>query len=168
MTADRALGGRSLLMKNLTSLGRISAALFLAGLLIFPAPAGRAQGVEGVTITSVDVRYVGPETISKDRILANMKTKVGVPYSETTVEDDIRALYDTGKIQNVRIFGEPAGNGVHVQVILATRALITAIEIDGAASFKPKVLRDKIKFKVPSSPDAEKLEEGRENIIDYY
>ena len=53
------------------------------------------------------MRYVGPETIAKDRILANMRTKVGAPYSETTVEDDIRALYDTGKIQNVRIFGEP-------------------------------------------------------------
>ena len=94
--------------------------------------------MEGVTITSIEVRYVGPETISKDRILANMKTKVGAPYSETTVEDDIRALYDTGKIQNVRIFGEPSGNGVHVQVILATRALVTEIEIDGAKSFKAK------------------------------
>lgn len=155
-------------MKNFISLGRMSAALFLVGLLMLPAPAGRAQGVEGVTITSIEVRYVGPETISKDRILANMKTKVGTAYSESTVEDDIRALYDTGKIQNVRIFGEPAGNGVRVQVILATRALITAIEIEGAESFKPKVVRDKVKFKIPSSPDAEKLEEGRENIVDFY
>ena len=155
-------------MKNFISLGRFSAALFSFGLLILVAPTGRAQGIEGVTITTVEVRYVGPETISKDRILANMKTKVGTAYSETTVEDDIRALYDTGKIQNVRIFGEPSSNGVRVQVILATRALITAIEIEGAESFKPKALRDKIKFKVPSSPDAEKLEEGRENIVDYY
>ena len=124
--------------------------------------------MEGVTITSIDVRYVGPETVSKDRVLANMRTKVGQPYSETTVEDDIRALYDTGKIQNVRIFGEPRGNGVHVQVILATRALITEIEIDGAQSFKAKKLRDKIKFKVPAPTDAEKLEEGRQNIIDFY
>lgn len=146
----------------------MGAALLFSGLLILPAPAGRAQGVEGGRITSVDVRYVGPETISRDQILANMKTKVGNPYSETTVEDDIRALYDTGKIQNVRIFGEPSGNGVRVQVILATRALITAIEIEGAQSFKPKAVRDKIKFKVPSSPDAEKLEEGRENILDFY
>lgn len=155
-------------MKKFTPLGRLGTALFSMVLLISPTPVSRAQGIEGLPITSVEVRYVGPETISKDRILANMKTKVGTAYSETTVEDDIRALYDTGKIQNVRIFGEPSGNGVRVQVILATRALITAIEIEGAQSFKPKVLRDKIKFKVPSSPDAEKLEEGRENIVDYY
>ena len=123
-------------MKNLTASCRLAAVFLLFSLAPALPPAASAQGVDGVTITSIDVRYVGPETVSKDRVLANMRTKVGAPYSETTVEDDIRALYDTGKIQNVRIFGEPRGNGVHVQVILATRALVTEIEIDGAQSFK--------------------------------
>ena len=90
-------------MKNLTSFVRFAAVLLSSGLL-FPSGA-RPQGVEGVTITSIDVRYVGPETVSKDRVLANMRTKVGAPYSETTVEDDIRTLLNTGRIQNVRIFG---------------------------------------------------------------
>ena len=119
-------------MKNLTASCRFATLLVLCSLVPVLPPRAVAQGVDGVTITSIDVRYVGPETVSKDRVLANMRTKVGTPYSETTVEDDIRALYDTGKIQNVRIFGEPQGNGVHVQVILATRALVTEIEIDGA------------------------------------
>src|SRR4029079_14017811 len=155
-------------MKNLTSYGRFTAVLLLFGFAPLLPPAAHAQGVEGATITSIDVRYVGPETVAKDRVLANMRTKVGQPYSETTVEDDIRTLYDTGKIQNVRIFGEPADNGVRVQVILATRALITEIEIDGATSFKASKVRSQIKFKVPSPSDAEKLEEGRQNIIDFY
>ena len=155
-------------MKNLTTFCRFAAFLILLGLVLGRPHTVFAQGVEGSTITSIDVRYVGPETVSKEQVLANMKTKIGSPYSETTVEDDIRALYDTGKIQNVRIFGEPQGNGVRVQVILATRSLITEIEIDGAQSFKAKTLRDKIKFRVPSASNAEKLEEGRQNIIDFY
>ncbi len=155
-------------MKKLTSSLRLAAVFFsLVWALGLPASAG-AQGLEGAPITSIDVRYVGPETIAKDRILANMRTKVGGPYSETTVEDDIRALYETGKIQNVRIFGEPAGNGVRVQVILATRSLVTEIEIAGAQSYKAGTLRGKIKFKVPSPADAGKLEEGRQNIVDFY
>ncbi len=155
-------------MKHLTSSLRLAAVFFsLAGAFALPLSL-QAQGLEGAPITSIDVRYVGPETISKDRILANMRTKIGAPYSETTVEDDIRALYETGRIQNVRIFGEPSGNGVRVQVILATRALVTEIEIDGAQSFKAAALRGRIKFKVPSPADAEKLEEGRQNIVDYY
>ncbi|MDQ3197774.1 MAG: outer membrane protein assembly factor BamA [Verrucomicrobiota bacterium] len=155
-------------MKNLISTIRFAAVFLTLGWALAVPLGVRAQGAEGAPITSIDVRYVGPETIAKDRILANMRTKVGAPYSETTVEDDIRALYDTGKIQNVRIFGEPAGNGVRVQVILATRALVTEIEIDGAQSFKAKAIRGKIKFQVPSPADAEKLEEGRQNIIDFY
>ncbi|MEO5718904.1 MAG: outer membrane protein assembly factor BamA [Chthoniobacterales bacterium] len=155
-------------MKNLTPTLRLAAVFFSLVWAIALPPSVDAQGVEGAPINSIEVRYVGPETISKDRIRANMRTKVGAPYSETTVEDDIRALYDTGKIQNVRIFGEPAGNGVRVQVILATRALITEIEIDGAQSFRAATLRSQIKFKVPSPADAEKLEEGRQNIVDFY
>ncbi len=155
-------------MKNVFSSGRFGA--LLLSLAIFALLPGllHGQGIEGVPVTSIEVRYVGPETIAKDRILANMKTKVGSPYSETTVEDDIRNLYDTGRIQNVRIFGEPSANGVRVQVILATRALVTEIEIAGAESFKAKTVRGKIKFKVPAPSDAEKLEEGRQNIIDFY
>ncbi len=155
-------------MKNFTPSGRLGVVLVSLGLFILLSQAVHGQGVEGVPITAIDVRYVGPETISKPQILANMKTKVGTPYSETTVEDDIRNLYATGKIQNVRIFGEPAGNGVHVQVILATRALVTEIEIDGAQSFNAKTIRGKIKFRVPSPADSEKLEDGRQNIIDFY
>jgi outer membrane protein insertion porin family len=155
-------------MKNLTSSFRLAAVFFWSACALWMAPGVQAQGLEGAPITSIEVHYVGPETVSKDRILANMRTKVGAPYSETTVEDDIRALYDTGKIQNVRIFGEPAGNGVRVQVILATRALVTEIEIDGAQYFKARTLRGKIKFRVPAPADAEKLEQGRQDIIDYY
>jgi outer membrane protein insertion porin family len=155
-------------MKNFISFVRFCAALLSLGLIAALAPALLGQGVEGLPVVSIEVSYVGPQTISKDRILANMKTKVGTLYSETTVEDDIRNLYATGRIQNVRIFGEPSGNGVRVQVILATRALVTEIEIDGAQSFKAKTIRNRIKFKVPAPADAEKLEEGRQNIIDFY
>ena len=125
-------------MKNLISLGRLAAVCFLLGLaLLLPRGAPRRRAWKARPITGIDVSYVGPETVSKDRVLANMRTKVGSRYSETTVEEDIRALYATGKMQNVRIFGTPAGNGVRVQVILATRALVTEIEIDGAQSLRP-------------------------------
>ena len=168
MTAESGSGPRALLMKNFISLVRFCAVLVSLGWALALAPSLLGQGVEGLPIVSIEVRYVGPQTVSEERILANMKTKVGTLYSETTVEDDIRNLYNTGKIQNVRIFGEPSGNGVRVQVILATRALVTEIEIAGAESFKAKTVRSKIKFKVPAPADAEKLEEGRQNIVDFY
>ncbi len=155
-------------MKTMISLGRLAALLLLLGWATAVSTPARAQGLEGATVTAIDVSYVGPETVSRDRVLANMRTKVGQAYSETTVEDDIRGLYNTGKVQNVRIFGEPSGNGVRVQVILATRALVTEIEIDGAHALSARSVRKHIKMKLPAPANAEKLEDGRQAINDYY
>lgn len=155
-------------MKHFFLLGRSLLLLLLLGAAGLCVSHVQAQGIEGATVNSIDVTYVGPQTVSRDRVLANMRTKVGSPYSETTVEEDIRGLYATGKVQNVRIYGEPQGNGVHVQVILATRALVTEIEIDGAHQLDARAVRKQIKFKLPGQADAGKLEEGRQAIVDYY
>src|SRR5690349_12499239 len=55
-------------------------------------------------VRSIDVQYVGPVTVTRERILAQMRTKVGGPYSEMVAEDDIRTIYATGHVENVRIF----------------------------------------------------------------
>src|SRR5438093_746109 len=72
-------------------------------------------------IRTIDVVYTGPATVSKERILAQMRTKVGQPFNDATVEQDVEALYKSGAIQNVRIFGEPQGDGVKVIVQVQTR-----------------------------------------------
>src|SRR5437867_13426220 len=67
-------------------------------------------------IRSIDVQYTGPQTVSKERILAQIRTRVGQPYSNQVVEQDIAALYKTGSVHNVRIFAQPEGDGVKVIV----------------------------------------------------
>ena len=62
-------------------------------------------------VRSIDVQYTGPVTVARERILAQMRTKVGRPYSEMVAEDDIRTIYATGHVENVRIFGQPLPPG---------------------------------------------------------
>ena len=76
-------------------------------------------------IRSIDVEYTGPASISKERILAQMRTKVGQLYSNEIVQEDIKALYGTGYIQNVRIFAQPQGDGVKVIVAVQTQCGLT-------------------------------------------
>jgi outer membrane protein insertion porin family len=83
-------------------------------------------------IRSIDVEYSGPASISKERILAQMRTKVGELYSNERVEEDIKALYKTGYVRNVRIFAQPQGDGVKVIVAVQTQAILREIEINGA------------------------------------
>jgi outer membrane protein insertion porin family len=119
-------------------------------------------------IRSIDVEYTGPGTVSKERILAQMRTRVGQPYSNEVVEDDIAALYKTGSIQNVRIFAQPQGDGVKVIVAVQTRLILREIVIDGAERVKAQRLRKEIKLKLNQPVDEQQLEEARQKIIEVY
>ena len=119
-------------------------------------------------IRSMEVQYTGPATISKERILAQMRTKVGQVYTNEIVQEDIKALYKTGFIRNVRIFAQPEGDGVKVIVAVQTRAIIREIEIKGAEHIKPKRLRKEIKVQLNHAVDEQSLEESREKIIETY
>jgi outer membrane protein insertion porin family len=139
---------------------------------LFGAVFARAQGPQAAQgppiIRSIDVQYVGAETVSKERILAHMRTKVGQPYSNQVVEEDIATLYKTGSVQNVRIFAQPQGDGVKVIVAVQTRAIVREIEIAGAERIKPKRLRKEIKLKLNQPVDEKQLEEARQKIIEVY
>jgi outer membrane protein insertion porin family len=139
---------------------------------LFGAVLARAQAPQAAPgppiIRSIDVQYTGPATISRERILAQMRTKVGQPYSNEIVQEDIKALYKTGYIRNVRIFAQPEGNGVKVIVAVQTRAIIREIEITGAQHVKAQRLRKEIKVKLNQAVDEQQLEESRQKIIEIY
>jgi outer membrane protein insertion porin family len=148
-------------------------AIWIASLCaVFATVLARAQAPQSAPgppiIRSIDVEYTGPATISKERILAQMRTKVGQPYSNEVVQEDIKALYKTGYIRNVRIFAQPQGDGVKVIVAVQTRAIVREIEITGAERIKPKRLRKEIKVKLNQAVDEQQLEESRQKIIEVY
>ena len=119
-------------------------------------------------IRAIDVEYAGPASISKQRILAPMRTKVGQLYSNEIVEEDLKALYKTGYVRNVRIFAQPQGDGVKVIVAVQTQAILREIEINGAERVKPKRLRKEIKVRLNQAVNEQALEEARQKIIEIY
>jgi outer membrane protein insertion porin family len=148
-------------------------AIWIASLCALLAAAlARAQAPQAPPgppiIRALDVEYTGPATISKERILAQMRTKVGQPYSNEIVQEDIKTLYKTGYIRNVRIFAQPEGDGVKVIVAVQTRAVIREIEITGAEHVSPKRLRKEMKVRLNQAADEQQLEEARQKIIDIY
>jgi outer membrane protein insertion porin family len=119
-------------------------------------------------IRSIDVEYTGPASFSKERILAQMRIKVGQLYSNEIVQEDIKALYRTGYIRNVRIFAQPEGDGVKVTVAVQTQEVLREIEINGAERVKPKRLRKEIKVRLNQAVNEQALEEARQKIIEIY
>lgn len=96
------------------------AAMVLPFLLLASANAQNVAAAK--TVRGLDVEFIGPETISKDRILQNMSLKSGDTLSQAAVEEDIKNLYsNVPGIKNIRILTEDAGgNGVTVIVVVET------------------------------------------------
>jgi outer membrane protein insertion porin family len=143
----------------------------LALLTIFltvPRGYGQQPAPVAPVVRSIDVQFAGAARISKEKILANMRTRVGRPYSEAVVEDDIRNLYATGNVSNVRIFGEPAANGVKVIVVIAAKAQISEVVLNGPDQVKASRIRKEISAKPGDQLSEATLEQDRQKIIEYY
>jgi len=140
---------------------------FLA-LFLFLTVAAPAQTFEGPEVKEVDIEFVGPETISIDRIRANLKTKVGTPYSERFIEEDIRGLYGTGDVANVQIITEPVGDGVRVRVLITGRPAIEEILVEGADQINERRVRRELAISVGDSLNEFLIEESRQNILKLY
>jgi outer membrane protein insertion porin family len=150
-----------------TGRGWTLALLFVVFATWFGA-ASPAHGQGAPIIRSIDVQYSGPSTVSKERILAQMRTAIGQPYSDSTVEEDIRNLYKTGTVQNVRIFAQPEGDGVKVIVAVQTRPVIRELVIDGAQKVNAKKLRKELAVKLNAPVNEDDLQKGRQKIVDIY
>ena len=146
---------------------RLFATVLSVAMIIAFAPL-HAQVGPGPIVKDITVEYVGPPAITKERVLDNLATKVGEPYSERAAEADIRALYATGGVANVRIFAEPMGDGVKVTVLLQGRPVIQEIIIEGAEQIGMSRVRKEIGSKVGDVLSEEKLEDDRQKILKIY
>lgn len=141
-------------------------ALQLAAALLVSPVTLPAQ--DGQTVRAIEIQYAGPASVSKERILANMRTAVGKPYSSQVAEEDIRNLYATGGISNLRIFSEPSGDGVKVVVVVMTRATVQAVALQGVDKLKEGRIRKELTVKVGDTLDEAALEQDRQKIVEYY
>src|SRR6267378_8096130 len=97
-----------------------------------------------------------------------MRTAVGQPYSDSVVEEDIRNLYKTGVVQNVRIFAQPQEDGVKVIVAVQTRQVLRELVIDGAHKVSAKKLRKEIGVRLNAPVNEDDLQKARQKIVDTY
>ena len=141
----------------------------VAPLALFVPQSACAQEAVGMPLVkAIEVQFVGPQTVSKEKIIANMRTRVGRPYSPRTTEDDVRNLYATGNVANVRIYGEPQGGGVRVIVLVTTKSTLAEIVFNGNTKAATSKLQKEISSKVGGTVSESSLAADRQKVIEYY
>jgi len=112
----------------------------------------------GPAVDRVDIKYVGPASVSEQFIRANIRLKAGDTYRPNLTEDDVHSLYGTGQFYNIRVSVDPADDGgVVVSYVVQARLRITDIKITGNKKLSDSKLKKKITVKAGEPLDEQKL-----------
>jgi outer membrane protein insertion porin family len=102
------------------------------------APAGDLQqkgqslnppSQEAKQVTALEIK--GNKSISTNTIASKMKTRIGDPYQENVISDDLKRLYLLGFFSDIKIDTEPYKDGVKVIVQVQERPVIEKITFSG-------------------------------------
>lgn len=100
----------------------------------------------GSKITAIEVS--GNKTISTNTIIAKIKTRIGSPYQENVVSDDIKRLYLLGFFSDINTDIKPYNDGVKLVITVNERPLIEKISFSGIKVLRMK--EDKLKGMIKS------------------
>jgi len=148
------------------SLGQFAALTSIA--VLSAAGTLHAQDFEGKTISNVDIRYNGPKTVDEARLRNLMATKAGAQYRAERLDNDIKSLYESGLVEDVRFLAEPVGNSVRVIAEVKTRDAVNGVGFSGNSIFKDQKLAKETKLKSGGVLSDEAILEARRNIEKYY
>jgi outer membrane protein insertion porin family len=147
-------------------IGRAAAYSSLA--LLSVAGELKAQDFEGKTISELSIQYRGAKTVDEARIRNLMNTKAGSTYRAEGLDNDIRTLFASGLVDDVRFLAEPSGAGVKVIAEVTTRPELVGVGFVGNTVFKDQKLAKESKLKTGSALSDEQILEARRNIEKYY
>ena len=144
----------------------------LAALLFFglAATSVKAQDIEGKNVSQVEVRYAGASDVDEARIRSYISTRSGEAYRSEKVDNDIKSLYESGLVDDVRVLAEPTGDSLKVIYEVTTRGTVVAVGFVGNTQdkFSDQKLAKETKLKVGGSLSDEAILSARRNLETYY
>ncbi len=142
----------------------------LAGfvLMLGGVATSNAQDFEGKNISSVNIRYNGPRTVDEAKIRGHMSVRAGQKYSASRLDEDVRSLYESGLVDDIRFFAELVGAGVKVTAEVKTRAKIVAVGFIGNTKFSDKKLAGVTKLRAGGVMSDQAILTARRNVQDHY
>lgn len=97
-------------------------------------------------VTGIEIK--GNKSISSNAIISKMKTKIGSPYQENVVNDDLKRLYLLGFFSDIKIDTQSYKDGLRVIVMVEERPVIENISFSGIKRLAMK--DDKLKQSLKS------------------
>jgi len=119
-------------------------------------------------VTGIEIK--GNKSIGSNTIISKIKTKVGSPYQETVVSDDLKRLYLLGYFSDIKIDTEVYKDGLKVIITVTERPIIEKIAFLGILrlSMREDKLKETLKSKETQYLDYPNLAEDAKSIKKLY
>ncbi|MFK7849771.1 MAG: outer membrane protein assembly factor BamA [Akkermansiaceae bacterium] len=127
-----------------------------------------AQDFEGKRVTEVSIQYRGAKTVDEARLRNLMSTKAGTVYRAERLDNDIKTLFESGLVDDIRFLAEEKGGGVRVIADVLTRPAINGVGFVGNTVFSDQKLAKETKLKAGGSMSDSEILSARRNIEEYY
>jgi outer membrane protein insertion porin family len=85
-------------------------------------------------VTAIEIK--GNKSVSSNTIISKMKTRVGAPYQENIISDDLKRLYLLSFFSDIKIDTEKYKDGVKVVITVAERPVIEKITFSGISRLR--------------------------------
>jgi len=128
-----------------------------------------AWAEQGVSPIIRKIEIVGNRRIDSGTILNKIASKVGEPLSMATLQQDIRAIYDTGGyFENVQVESEPVDGGVRLIYRIEEKPIISSITIEGNKELEEGKIRDALLSRIGSPYDLKRIKRDKEAVLKLY
>ncbi len=114
------------------------------------------------------IEIQGNRKISSETIYSKLKSKVGDPFSESIVREDIKKLYSVGYFDDISVDIEAFEGGVKLIFLFKEKPTITSIDFQGNKEFEAKDLREKITITSGAVASLPLITDNAQKIVSFY
>ena len=142
--------------------------LRLCGLLLVLACLPATAQNSSLKVSKIEIKHIGPQSVSDDLIRANIRVKPGDPYLRAAIDEDIRTLYATGQFYDIRVTDSVTADGTTLTYVLQGNPRLTTVIFQGNKKYKNSKLLKKVTSKVGEPLNERKLFTDSQEIQKMY
>ncbi len=117
----------------------------------------------------LDIRVVGNSTITREKVLANIGTRIGRPFDQTIYEKDIRKLSSKNWFVHVQPRTERVSGGIVITLEVVERPVLQYVKYVGNVKIKSaKTLEKETGVKKGDALDPFAIQDGARKIESFY